>query len=117
MCRISPNQLRLESRNSDLSRVYRSILRIHRSLLLIHRWNFWRWPGLPSPNWPCSAIREGPLHDVADVTGERGGVRDPPERGLRQGAARGLQHPPALEGREQAGCELRVLGIECEHRL
>src|SRR5207244_9444256 len=105
-----PNQLRLESRNGDLSRVYRSIWRIHRSLLLIHRQLCGCTPAPNRVQSGSSALGQGALHDVTDVAGERGGLGDPPQRGLRQRAARGLEHPPALEGGQEAGRELWVFG-------
>src|SRR5215510_14244081 len=71
----------------------------------------------PERRRPASPFRQRPLYDVGDVGRARGGCRHAPQGRLGARAALRLEHAPALERGEQPRCELRILGIEREHRV
>src|SRR5262249_17525882 len=55
--------------------------------------------------------------DAAPVGKKRGPPRYPPQGRLRPRAPCRLEHPPALERRQQPRRDLRILGIERQHRV
>src|SRR5207248_9398701 len=71
-------------------------------------------PSLPSLRRPCLVLYHS-SDDVLDVARERLDRGDPSQRRFGLAAAPGLQRAPALECRQQSGCDLRILGIEIGH--
>src|SRR6266567_4729110 len=65
---------------------------------------------------PHAAVRH-PGDDILDVARERCEPGYSSQRRFGLAATRRLERPPALECRQQPGCDLRIPGIEIDHRL